>query len=264
MFIVTILFGAGIIGYQVSLHYINIPVTETTAMLREAPGSEKAKSTDSGDGEISSNLIFCYEEETSMIDKLVLEVFSSDKKQLTYITLPMKTKVVMSDDLYRRLILEQPSAPQVLHLSAISDYLDSGPVFEYSVLLVEELLDININSFTVISKTDYPMFFKEDSAPVSGKGYTTKYPVEVFTNTFRKTLKTLDSPDEIRDYIIDLYPTLITNQSLGDKLSFLNSYSATALEDVSFQLIKGSGSNREFTIDEDEVRQQMADLYKEN
>ena len=191
--------------------------------------------------DISKNLIFCFNDETNKIDKIVLEIFHCKNKQLTYITIPMRTQLTMSDDLYRKMVLVQPDIPQVMQLSAISGYLDSNTVFDYGVLIIQELLGIDISYYTVIPKTIYDTIF-------TSKELTDTLPVETFSDEYMEFLKTIDTTEKLSTYIEELYPTLHSNLSLIDKMNYLESYAETSLSKISFQLIQGNDTNSSYII----------------
>lgn len=113
--------------------------------------------------EVSRNLIFCYDAETNIISKMVLEVFHCGRKQLTYITIPTETQFTMSDILYRQLIAVQPSIPQMLRLSAMTRYLDASVVFDYGELMAEDMLGLEISYYTVMPVELYQTIFEEKS-----------------------------------------------------------------------------------------------------
>ena len=162
-FIVAILLTAGIVGYQTTMRLWTIPEKqpEVTVSPEPTPGLITAASVD----EVSKNLIFCYDSETGVISKLVLEVFHCERKQLTYLTIPMSTQFTMSDTLYRKLNVIMPSIPQMLRLSAMVRYLDASVIFDYGVLMVEDMLGVKISYYTVLPIELYQSIFEEQSIP---------------------------------------------------------------------------------------------------
>lgn len=258
-FIVMILLGAGALGYQLTMHFFEVPLAETAAVPEKEVTQQKNAEISVDD--ISKNLIYCYDEDTNHIDKIVLEIYDPKKQQLTYITIPMRTQLTMSDDLYRRMIVVQPAIPQVMQLSAMTSYLDSSTVFEYGETMLEDLLQINLSYYTVIPKATYDTIFKEEFIK-SADGNKITLPVEAFTKDYAKFLKTLDSNKKITNYIEEIYPTLRTNLSLTDKLNYVESYGQTPFDNVDFQLIKGNDFNSAYMVDHIQAEQQLADLIQ--
>ena len=260
--IVAILLMSAVIGYQFTIHFWEIPqeksIEEKTIEdkpIEEAPSKDNITEVKVED--ISKNLIYCYNEETDEIDKMVLEIFHCKNKQLTYITIPMRSGLTMSDELYRKISVVQPAIPQVLQLSAMTGYFDRSSVFEYGVLMVEDLLGIDISYYTVIPKSIYDTIF-------IGKTLTTAsdrtLPTETFTGEYVEFLKKIDTLEKLRAYIEVIYPSIQSNLTLTDKLEYLDSYLETPLGNVSFQLIQGKDSNSTYRIDIEKAAGQLKEL----
>ena len=158
-FIVILLLGAAILGYQGTMKLWMLPEEQTEAGLTPTPTSVPITAASVDD--ISRNLIYCYDEDKNEITKLVLEIFHCGKKQLSYITIPIDTQFTMSDTAYRRLILIQNEIPQIIRLSALTKYFAKDTVFDYGVLLTEDLLKLKISYYTVIPKERYDQIFEE-------------------------------------------------------------------------------------------------------
>ncbi len=273
-FIVAILLTAGVIGYQVTMKLWRIEPEEI--VVEEKPEPTPVPITVASVDEVSKNLIFCYNSETHIINKLVLEVFHCEKKQLTYITIPLSTQFTMSDILYKKLIAVQPSIPQIFRLSTMTRYLDSEVVFDYGTLMIEDLLDLDISYYTVIPLDLYQSVFEErsirdgatvsdimagENAPISGDG-DTDFPIvaEVFTEKYIEELGEISSVEELSTYIETTYEDIISNLSVKEKMNYLESYSKTSLNDVSFTRVAGNDRNSGYVVDESRMRQQLQSL----
>lgn len=254
-FIVAILLGTGILGYKLTMLLWQDPEEEAVVAYQEDTVAEGSMQLSME--QVVKNLIYCYDEETKQVTKVMLEIFQSEAKQLTYITIPMRTELNISDTLYRDLISIQPAMPQVLQLSAITSYLDSETVFDYGELIMEDLLGITINYYTVIPQAIYDTIFES-------KNIEQQLPVECFSKKYIKFLKTIKTEEEIEKYITELYQSLKSSLPLEDKLNYLNSYSLTPLSSISFELIKGNDTNSAFVIDKVNAMQRLEELTKES
>jgi hypothetical protein len=76
----------------------------------------------------------------------LLEVFNSNGRKLGYISIPLDTKLTMSETLYRKLVVIKPEIPQIIKLSSVTKYLEEKTVFEYGVLMMEDLLGTDIST----------------------------------------------------------------------------------------------------------------------
>jgi hypothetical protein len=254
-FIIAVLLGVGVLGYQLTVHYWNAPEEDAVVAFQEdtKTGSIVEASVD----DISKNLIYCYNKKTKEIKKIVLEVFNCESNTLTYVTIPVRTKFTMSDSLYKKMILVNPEIPQVMKLSTMMQYLDMDTVFDYGVLIIEDLLGIDVSYYTAIPEKSYEKIFTEEY-PNTGEGEDTVtkdqsadriLPVETFSDDYQELLRTLDSEDKISSYIEDTYASMKSNLTLQDKRKYLDSYLEIKQSDISFELIAGNNQNSAFIID---------------
>lgn len=284
-FIVAILLTAGVVGYQSTMKLWM--VEEQKPVVVRAPEPTPVPITTASVDDISKNLIFCYDSDTNTISKLVLEVFHCEKKQLTYITIPMNTQFTVSDQLYEKLILYQPSIPQMIRLSTITRYLEASVLFDCVTLMVEDLLGLPVSYYTVLPAQLYQTVFEEkriisgttaeellsqksvqkkDKA-VSGKNGASDpdqpeefLEAEVFTKEYLTFLGTLDHEEEIEAYIEEVYTAVTSNLSVFDKMNYLDSYSATSLNDVAFTRIAGEDKNSGFAVELSSAVRQLNEL----
>ncbi len=272
-FIVAILLAAGVAGYQLTIK--RWTVQEQVQEVLQVPEPTKTPISEVRMDDISKNLIFCYDSDTNTIRRLVLEVFHREKKQLTYLTIPMNTQLVLSDTLYKELVLYQPAMPQMLRLSAVAGYLEAPVIFDCVVLMVEDLLELPISYYSVLPDALYGTIFEEKDIlpdttakmllspqkPKQGKSGDGKSGVgtsgqtgevqeaEVFTGEYLKLLKTLDDEAELEAYIEELYQEMSSNLPLSDKMNYLDSYFGISMEDISFTRIAGENKNSGFAVD---------------
>lgn len=265
-FIVAILLSTGVLGYKLTMNLWKAPEEEAIVAYQDETVPETV--TEAQVDDISKNLIYCYNEETKEITKVVLEIFHCDKNQLTYITIPMRTQLSMSETLYRKMVLVNPAIPQMMQLTTMTNYLDEDVVFDYGVLIIQDLLGTEISYYTVIPQTTYDSMFKSKVINTSKKGETAGntasedqiLPVEAFRDDYIKFLKTLKTEDDIRNYIEEIYPKLKSNLTITDKMKYLESYSATPISSVSFELVKGKDTNSAFILEPELVTQRILEL----
>jgi hypothetical protein len=264
-FIVVILLGAGILGFRLTKYFLELPGEEAIVAYQgeTVPESITVATID----DISKNLIYCYDEDTNEIIKIILEVFHCEDKKLTYITIPIRTRLTISDALYQDLVLVQPAIPQVMHLSSMVNYYDSETVLEYGVLIIEDLLDIDISYYTAIPQTTYDMIFTEKTIiPEESSAFsdiaTTKetIQVEAFREEYMEFLKTIQTEEELSTYIEQIYPSFQSNLSVAQKMNYLESYCLTPLKNIFFDIIRGNDSNSAYMIDHELVKQQLREL----
>lgn len=201
--------------------------------------------------DVSKHLIYCVDEDTGDIKKLVLEIYDCKKLMLYYVTIPIKTQLTLSEALHKELVLVMPSIPGYLKISAITGYLPKDTVYEYGVLMIEELLNIQISYYTVVPESIYDTVFEtEDIRPQADSQQVRAYPREIFSEEFLEHLDAISNETELRNYIEELYSKIKSNLSFKDKLNYMESYINTPGRNIHFELIAGEDSNSSYAIDE--------------
>lgn len=270
--IIAVLSVIGVVSYRVAVYFLNVPATQT---VKAEKGQDTETITEPSIDEISKNLIYCTDNETGKISKILLEIFNCKNKKLTYITIPARTSFTMSETLYCRLVPVNPTIPQVIKLSGITKYFAKDTVYDYGVLLLEDLLKIKISYYTVIPQSVYDTMFTAQSNVKADNGITSGnsedasqgksvsdvriYPKEIFTVKYTRFLKTLKTADEISNYIEDFYSETRSNLSLSGKMNYVESYSKTSINNISFELIGGSNKNSAYLVDNELAEVQLSE-----
>lgn len=216
--------------------------------------------TEASIDDVSKHLIYCVDEETGDITKLILEIYDCQRLMLYYITIPIKTQLTLSDSIHRELVLIKPSIPGFLKLSAITGYLPKETVYEYGVLMIEELLKIQISYYTVVPQSIYDTVFETELIGQKANNKQSPenaFPREVFSDVFLEHLRTIETETGLRNYIEELYTKVTSNLSFEDKLNYIESYLSTQGKNIIFEVIAGEDSNSAYTIDEFLVDKQL-------
>lgn len=216
--------------------------------------------TEASIDDVSKHLIYCVDEETGDITKLVLEIFDCENVMLYYITIPIKSQLTLSDSLHRELVLIKPSIPGFLKLSAVTSYLPKETVYDYGVLMIEELLNIQISYYTVVPQSIYnTVFDTEITKPKANPLLSSEnsFPREVFSDGFLEHLQTINTETQLRKYIEELYSKITSNLPFKDKLNYMESYLNTLGKNIVFEVIAGADSNSAYTINEIAATKQL-------
>lgn len=240
-----------VLTYKLVMHFYGID----DEIVKDAIPSVKEQIiiTEASIEDVSKHLIYCVNEETGDIEKLVLEIFDCENTMLYYITIPIKTQLTLSEALHRELVLVKPSIPGFLKLSAITGYLPMETVYEYGVLMIEELLNIKISYYTVVPQSTYEDVFETEEIKQNvdrQENLEPIYPREVFSDVLLEHLHTIKTETELRNYIEELYDKISSNLSFEDKLNYMESYISTPGSNIVFDVIAGVDSNSAYTIDE--------------
>ena len=238
-------------SYKLFMHFYGIEDNDVIAAI---PSDNKhAIITEPQIDVVSKHLIYCVDEETGDIMKLVLEIFDCERLRLNYITIPVKTQITLSDSLHKELVLIKPSIPGFLKLSAITGYLPKETVYEYGVRIIEELLDINISYYTVVPQSIYDTVFETEA--INQKSKT--YPREVFSDGFLEYLHTINTETQLYNYIEELYTKINSNLTFEEKFNYMESYMNIPGRNIRFEVIAGTDSNSGYIIDKTSVDLQL-------
>ena len=267
--IILFLLTVGIFGYALTIYFFTDP--DSDILVVNQIQQEQEPITKASIDDISKNLIYGYDKKTGEINHIVLEIFHCKKKQLTYITIPTRTQFTMSDTLYRKLVPDYPSIPQVIKLSAMSKYLDDDTRFDYGVLILEDLLGIDISYYTAIPQEIFDEIFTMDEITrvkdTDAEDEKTEDDVNkevvqaaVFKASYKKKMEKLKTKEDLSNYLEELYSEITSNLSLHDKMNYLDSYCKTSISNVSFDLIRGDDRNSAFVMNTTLAEKQLAQL----
>jgi hypothetical protein len=244
------MYVVGIISYQSIMHFWR-PKEENAVPV--SGGIQKQMITKASVDDISRNIIYCTDDKSGKIEKIVLEIFPCKEERMTFITIPIRTEFTMSEALYQRLALVDSEIPQIIKLSNISKYFGRDTVYDYSVLILEDLLNLDISYYTAIPERIYNTVFQTKETA----DYTSTVTIEVLRKDFIKKMRKFQKEDQLEDYIKEIYPSIKSNLTLIDKMNYLESYRRLKTDQITFEVICGQDNNSAFTIDAVKVKEQM-------
>ena len=259
---VALLLGVAAISYRLVFRLFHIS-EETKEAVAEYAGEQEVLLKASVD-DISKHLIFCVDEEGEVI-RLLLEVYHCAQRRMCYFTIPTDTRITMSDSLYQKVMLVNPSVPQMMKLSGITKSLPEESAYEYGVLLIEELLNIKMSYYTIVPVGVYGTVFEtegaeeEAGAPAKDGGKVERaYPREVFSKEFLTRVHNFQIEEDVNHYLEEMYEEIDSNLSLVDKRNYIDSYLKLTSGDISFEVIAGEKTNSAYLIDNSLAAEQLA------
>lgn len=250
-FVYVLIFSSvGVISYRIVMSLWNVTEAQEISSVQSEETIKKPITVPTID-DISKNLIFIVNSDTGDLKHLLLEIFHCEDKRMEYITIPIRTQITLSESLYQKLTLVHPAIPQVMKLSAVTEYFDKDVIYDYSVLIIQEQLGIEISYYTAVPEDLYDTIFTSIDNRYS-----------VFSNDYKEFIRSIKTADELRDYIEEIYPKLVTNISLYEKMNYFESYLQTPLNKVTFNLINGNDKNSAYYIDRTLAKKQIDDYIK--
>lgn len=248
---ILIFSSIGVISYSFVMNLWNVTKAQEISSVRSEETTNEPITVPSID-DISKNLIFVMNFDTGDLKHLLLEIFHCEDKRMEYVTIPIRTQITLSESLYQKLTLVHPAIPQVMKLSALTRYFDKDIIYDYSVLIIQEQLGIEISYYTAIPEDLYNSIFTSIDNTYSA-----------FSNDYKEFIRTIKTAEELRDYIEETYPKLISNISLYEKMNYFESYLQTPLNKVTFNLINGNDKNSAYYIDSTLAKKQIDDYIRE-
>ena len=250
-FVYVLIFSSvGVISYRIVMSLWNVTEAQEISSVQSEETIKKPITVPTID-DISKNLIFIVNSDTGDLKHLLLEIFHCEDKRMEYITIPIRTQITLSESLYQKLTLVHPAIPQVMKLSAVTEYFDKDVIYDYSVLIIQEQLGIEISYYTAVPEDLYDTIFTSIDNRYSA-----------FSNDYKEFIRSIKTADELRDYIEEIYPKLVTNISLYEKMNYFESYLQTPLNKVTFNLINGNDKNSAYYIDRTLAKKQIDDYIK--
>lgn len=110
-------------------------------------------------GNDSRNLIYSYNEESGLIDKIVLEIYHSDSNNLDYVTIPSGTNIETSGENYTEMLKGSQEVPQIVRLSRLNRYFSGDVAYEYGIMALEDEIGTDIGYFTAIPSKKFDEWF---------------------------------------------------------------------------------------------------------
>lgn len=231
--------------------------------------------------DISKNLIYVYDTEKSMIRYCVVEIFNTKKNTMDYVTIPAKSKITISADLYQRLSTVVPEVPQTLKIARMNQYFEEGEGYDYGVLLLEDYFGIDISYYTVVEWDKFKECF---NVPLRKISYTRKVNVvatatpditgvvpdtskQKISSTVRVAelkpefitqVSAYSTETELTEFLQEQYKSIESNLDIVGKIKYIQKYLALTPENIRYDCIPGEEVENSYEPD----RKKCKKLFK--
>lgn len=199
--VIFLLLGVGVLSY-----YLTITFLKKTARVERSTQYEHVMDINTGNE--SSNLIYSFDDKTNRIEAMVLELFDSGTKNLTYITIPVNTQVTISGKNYQNLLEKSGKLPQVVMMSKLNEYFSGDVAYEYGILILQEAYKADIGYFTALKSSEFKKCFERET----GKKIIYR-PTKVLLDEAAQC----KDEETMNDLIERKWDTLISNITLSQK-----------------------------------------------
>lgn len=154
--VIVLLLGVGVLGYYLTMLFLK-------QTMRVERSTQYEHVIDVNTGNESSNLIYGFNEKSNEVEAMVLELFDSNTKNLTYITIPVNTQITISGKQYGELLEKSGQLPQVIQMSKIRDYFSGDVAYEYGILILQEEFRADIGYFTAMPMAEFNKCFEREN-----------------------------------------------------------------------------------------------------
>lgn len=202
-------------------------------------------------GETPIHLIYDVDQ-TGQIKAMVLELLNTSVQRVDYVTVPLRSQFEISNELYQKLCASGCEAPQIIKLSKIDEYFENSTLYEYGVLLLEDVLDVDIDYYTAMPSEDFERLFvkKKPAEPVyndTGEEIQSYVEYRLTDGLLQKAGEL--SGEELEDLAKKFLEDCESNLGSRQKLELLESYQQAILGAAYVHSLYGSLSDKLYTLD---------------
>ncbi|BBF44822.1 hypothetical protein lbkm_3561 [Lachnospiraceae bacterium KM106-2] len=234
--VLVLLITAGYVGYITTISYYKGTGQYDSVKTNDDNQLIQAKAE-----EVSKNLIFSVNNDTGKIDRLLLEVFHTKTLSMTYVRIPATTQYTMSRGLYEQIVTTNPDAPQTVTISNMFSYFNESSVFDYTVLILNEMLGADASYYTVMAKSDFDTIYGKKEIKAS----------------YKQELSSLVSEEKYTKYITNYYSKIQTNLPLNKKLIYVPYFIKLNAADIKFEMLEGNKVGNYYAIDSKKAHTQI-------
>lgn len=246
--IIFLLIGVGVLSY-----YLTIMFLKKTSRVERSTQYEHVIDINSGNE--SSNLIYSFNEKTNEIEAMVLELFDSNTKNLTYITIPANTQITISGKTYKKLLEKSGQLPQMVTMSKINEYFSGDVAYEYGIMILQEELKTDIGYFTAMKSSEFKKCYEREA----GKKLIYR-PTEALLGEASQC----KDEDAMNDLIEKKWDTLISDITLSQKQHYAKDLIQINREFIYTYRAFGSEAAGVFKLDKQKNQKFMNGIWEKN
>lgn len=247
-FTVVLLLLAAMGSYGITMKYYEVTADETDGrQMLDIVGDITAD-------EISRNIIYSYNQETSVIDGIVIEVLSTVTGNLDFITIPANTQFTIGGDVYKRMCAAGADVPQIMNMSLLNSYFSDNTSYEYGILMLEDYLGIDIGYYTAVESSVFAEWFNKDA----DTGLYTP------SDSLKSEAGQYAANNDMAGFIKSKYESLTSNLKVKTKLKYADTYAGVNPAYVYCYMIPGKVDMDQYLISVKKARQQYETVLSDS
>lgn len=236
--VVILMMLVGIASYQFTMKYYEVNADEDKGNeILDIVGDVTAD-------EVSRNIIYSVNAESSRVEAVVIEVLNTLTGNLDYITIPGNYQMEINNDVYQRLYAAGVDVPQIMRISQLNKYFSDDTSYEYGIILFEENLGIDIGYYTAMPSDKFDSVFAMDSQTGCYR----------LTDTVIAEAASVADVKAMEKFIKDKCEGYTTNIKIKSKIKYAECYKNVNPEFVYYYVIPGEENDGAFTADTKETK----------
>ncbi len=205
------------------------------------PGSGDSVDTLPGKA-VFNEIIFSTDFETKAVTNIMVSVLNCMERKLDFVRISPQISYTMTENLYSKLIPDNPKLPQTVLLSELYDYYESDRAYSAGARIVSEMLGCTIDCYTAADKEifDKHIFFREEESGINASCMITGDDAK---NAFWGTEGSAEG------YIGYAVKNTLTDFSLENRMVYLDIYNDLGQEDITFWDAPVKKNNETYELD---------------
>lgn len=240
-----LLLGIGIASYQITYRLYDsgtVTYDGKESLFFQQEGKKEHQ-------QVCRNLIYEVDAENGRIKAVVLEIFDTTNKKLSYLTIPRQLSFDLSTELFRKLCTVTDQAPQRMVLGRLTKYFEGTSSYEYGEIFLGDWLDTSVTYYTAMGQKAFHKIFQKDADGTY-----------VFRPAMWKRIGRFSGEEDRKTYMTRMYSKISTDCNLASRLAYVGDYEGMTQEDISFYKLSGEMEDTVFHVEKEAARAQLSEI----
>ncbi|MCR5792386.1 MAG: LytR C-terminal domain-containing protein [Lachnospiraceae bacterium] len=213
---------------------------------------------------VSKNLIISQSDSGQILD-MVLEIFNTETMNMDYVTIPANTSFAISDSLYTKITDAKLEMPQTIRLTNLHGFFeDSQKVAPFAVLLLNDALDAEIDTYTALSTDNFDNMFEDTTQDIvtdEDAGTITTYKVHGLSKKYKKSFFKLETEEQYQGFISNMYIGGFSNMTEETKYKYIPYYQKLNKDQIYLHCFFGEEVDGNYELDVQLTNGLLASIY---
>ena len=190
-------------------------------------------------------------EDGEKVTGIVVEVLNTLTGNLDYLTIPVETRITLSDGLYKKFVAKDIDVPQIVSFCDLETYFGESSLGDGSLYLLNDYLDSDIAYYTIMPDEIFKEYFSKDEEDRWG-----------LSDTCKVELEGLASVEEMKEYIKVQYEKLSSNLYRVSKQQYAEYMEQLDLSLVHTHMLPGEDVTGEYHPDQEKAKMMWTQILE--